>query len=104
MDKVTPENFMTFLWVAAAVVAFVLAVWSLVEKIRKATSHKRDIEQQLEIMHSQLQTQGEIQQEMCKGVLALLSHEINGNSIEKLTAAQASLTGSLVRHSAGTVS
>ena len=104
MDKVTPDALVTFLWVGAALVALALAVWGLVDKIRKASAHRRDMESQLSQMLIVQKAQGEIQQEMCKGVLALLSHEINGNSIEKLTAAQASLTGSLVKHSAGTLS
>ena len=36
MDKITPEMLNTFLIVAAALVAFLLACWSLLEKIRKA--------------------------------------------------------------------
>ena len=102
MDKVTPDALMTFLWVGAALVALALAVWGLVDKIRKASAHRRDMEEQLEQMQRMQKAQGEIQQEICKGMLALLSHEINGNSIEKLTAAQSSLTSTLVQHSAGT--
>ena len=33
---------------------------------------------------------------LCKGILALLSHEINGNSIDKLTKAHEELTSYLV--------
>ena len=102
MDKVTPEAFMTFLWVSAALIAFTLAVWGLVDKIRKASKPRRDMEEQLEQILRVQKAQGEIQQEMCKSLLATMSHEINGNSIEKLTAAQTSLTGVLVKYSAGT--
>ena len=33
---------------------------------------------------------------LCRGILALLSHEINGNSIDKLTSAQAEITNYLI--------
>ena len=101
MDKVTPDNLMTFFWVGAAIVAFALAVWSLVEKIKKAVSKRRDIEQQLEEMQKQLSAQGAILQETCKGVLAMVNHEITGNSIEKLKDVQKSVTDVLIQHGAG---
>ena len=78
MDKVTPENLMTFFWVGAAIVACALAVWSLVERIKKAVSKGRDRDQQLKDMQQQLTAQGEILQETCKGVLALMNHAITG--------------------------
>ena len=33
---------------------------------------------------------------LCRGILALLSHEINGNSIDKLTSAQQEITDYLI--------
>lgn len=33
---------------------------------------------------------------ICRGILALLSHEINGNSIDKLTASQTEITDYLI--------
>ena len=101
MDKITPDALVTFLWVGAALVAFALAVWGLADKIRKVSAHRHDMEDQLAQILKVQKAQGEIQQEMCKSLLATMSHEINGNSIEKLTAAQTSLTGVLVKYSAG---
>ena len=101
MDKITPNDLITFLWVGAALVALILSVWTLVDKIREASAHRRDMEDQLGQILRVQKAQGEIQQEMCKSLLATMSHEINGNSIEKLTAAQTSLTSVLVKYSAG---
>lgn len=101
MDKITPNDLITFLWVGAALVALILSVWTLVDRIRKASAHRRDMEDQLGQILRVQKAQGEIQQEMCKSLLATMSHEINGNSIEKLTAAQTSLTSVLVKYSAG---
>lgn len=101
MDKITPNDLITFLWVGAAFVALILSVWTLVDKIRKASAHRRDMEDQLGQILRVQKAQGEIQQEMCKSLLATMSHEINGNSIEKLTEAQTSLTSVLVKYSAG---
>lgn len=101
MDKVTPNDITTFLWVGAALVAFALAVWTLVERIKKAVSKGRDRDQQLKDMQQQLTAQGEILQETCKGVLALMNHAITGNSIEKLKAEQSSVTNVLIKHGAG---
>lgn len=36
MDKLTPDALITFLWVGAALIAFTLSIWALVEKIKKA--------------------------------------------------------------------
>jgi len=36
------------------------------------------------------------QKVICKGILALLSHEINGNSVDKLTASQTEITNYLI--------
>ena len=33
---------------------------------------------------------------ICRGILAMLSHEINGNSIDKLTASQTEITNYLI--------
>lgn len=103
MDKVTPEALTTFLWVTAALVAFALALWALVDKIRAARKPAADL------AAWQLQTDGKLKQDkaridtledgqraMCRGILALLSHEINGNSIDKLKEAHSGLTDFLI--------
>jgi hypothetical protein len=96
LDKVTPDNIMTVLWVGAALVAFELSVWTLVDKIKKAAEWKRDMNRKLDSDNKRIESLEEGNKAICRGVLALLSHEINGNSVDKLTSARDGLTEYLI--------
>lgn len=96
MDKITPEALTTFLWVSAALVAFALAVWALVDKIKKASEWRQNVADKLDKDKRRIDGLEEGNKAICRGVLALLSHEINGNSVDKLTAAQTGLTNYLI--------
>ena len=96
MDKLNPEMFMTFLIVAAALVGFVLLIWQLVDKIRAASKPARELAQWREDTDRRLdasEKQGKI---VLKGINALLSHEINGNSTDRLKSAQQEITNYLI--------
>lgn len=83
MDKVTPEAFQTFLWVAAALVAFALAVWTLVDKIKNAASWRKSVEERLKNDKERIDNHDTGQRALLRGVLALLNHELhNGNNDE----------------------
>ena len=88
---------MTFLWVGAALVAFVLSVWTLIEKIRKRSQWRDNVDAKLAADKRRLDGQEDGQRVICRGILALLSHEINGNSIEKLRDAQSGITDYLIK-------
>ena len=95
MDKITPEALITFLWVAAALVAFTLSVWALADKIRKARQPKLDLErwqmeteQRLDKGKKRIDSLEEGNVVLCKAILAMLNHEITGNSVERLKQAQ----------------
>lgn len=103
MDKLNPDALVTFLWVAAALIAFTLSIWTLVEKIHKArkpaaalASWQQETENKLSEEDSKINSLEEGQKVLCRGILALLSHEINGNSVDKLTQAQNTLTEYLI--------
>ena len=103
MDKLTPEALITFLWVAAAIVAFVIALWNLADKIKAARRPNEELRRwqaetdaKLDRDKKRLDTLEEGQRTLCRGILALLSHEINGNSIDKLKDAQIDLTNYLI--------
>lgn len=96
MDKITPNDLITFLWVGAALVALILSVWTLVDKIRKASEYKREITRRIDSDSKRIESLEDGNKAICRGVLALLSHEINGNSIDKLTAARDGLTEYLI--------
>ena len=96
MKDVSPEMFMTFLIVAAALIGFVLLIWQLIDRIKAASKPAREMSQWRSDTDKRLtasETQGKI---MLKGLSALLSHEINGNSIDKLTKAQTEITNYLI--------
>lgn len=103
MDKLTPDALMTFLWVSAALVAFALAVWGLVDKIRAARKPATDlaewraaVDHKLDRDKKRIDSLEDGQKAVCRGLLALLNHEITGNSIDKLKDAQAELTNYLI--------
>ena len=103
MDKVTPEALITFLWVAAALVGFTLAVWGLLEKIHKAKQPQEELkkwqaetEQKLKKDKERLDALEDGQRVMMRGMYALISHEINGNSDDKLKQSQAEIMNYLI--------
>lgn len=96
MDKLTPDMVMIFLVVAAALVGFVLAVWTLVDKIRAARKPSIELQNWRKVTDDRLTAAEQGNKVICRGILALLSHEINGNSVEKLTNAQTEITNFLI--------
>lgn len=103
MDKLTPDALITFLWVAAALVAFILAVWSLIDHINKARKPKDDLkdwqretESKLVADKKRLDSLEDGQKVMLRGINAIISHEINGNSIDKLQKSQTEIINYLI--------
>lgn len=69
------------------------------EMDRKLSNDKALIEdhtKKLLLLTNRLNTWEDGQKAQCRGVLALLSHEINGNSIDKLKAAQDGINNYLI--------
>ena len=103
MENLTTDALITFLWVAAALVSFTLVVWGLIDKIKAARKPKedtaswmRETDGKLDKDKRRIDSLEDGQKAMCRGILALLSHEINGNSVDKLKEAQAGLTDYLI--------
>ena len=96
MDKLTPDALTTFLWVAAALVAFALAVWALVDKVKKASEWRQSVADKLNRDKNRIDSLEAGNKVICRGILALLSHEINGNSSDKLKDAKDELTNYLI--------
>jgi len=96
MDKITPDSIITFLWVAAALVAFSLSVWALIDRIKKASEWKKSITDKLDRDKTRIDSLEAGNKVICRGILALLSHEINGNSADKLKDAKDELTNYLI--------
>ena len=103
MDKLTPDALVTFLWVGAALVAFTLAIWSLLDKIKSAkkpaqelAAWKSEMDRKQEHDHRRIDSLDEGQKAISRGMLALLNHQITGNSVDKLKEAQTELTDYLI--------
>lgn len=96
MDKITPDALTTFLWVAAALVAFALAVWALVDRIKRASEWRQSVTDKLDKDKRRIDNLEDGNKVVCRGILALLSHEINGNSTDKLTEARDGITNYLI--------
>lgn len=95
MDKLTPDALITFLWVGAALVAFTLAVWGLIEKIKKArqpaldaAQWRRDTDSKLKRDKERIDSLEDGNRVMMRGQIAMLNHIITGNSIDKLKEAK----------------
>lgn len=70
---------MTFLWVSAALIAFTLGVWGLVERIKNArkpaenaAEWRRSVEERLKADKLRLDSLDNGQKAVCRGMLALL--------------------------------
>ena len=103
MDKITPEDITRFLWVAAVLVAFALGVWGLIDKIKAArkpaentAQWMRETNEKLDRDKRRIDSLEEGNKAICRGVLALLNHEITGNSVDKLKDAQSNMTEYLI--------
>lgn len=97
MDKLTPDMMMTFLVVAS------LSCWALVEKIKKAREPKDKLAQWQQETDDKLQNDKKRldslergQGVMLRGIDAIISHEVNGNSIDKLKKSQQEIMDYLI--------
>ena len=103
MDKLTPDALITFLWVGAALIAFTLSVWALVDKIKKARQPsidagqwRRETDEKLDRDKKRIDSLEDGNKVLLRGILAMLGHEITGNSVDKLKAAQEEITKYLI--------
>lgn len=103
MDKITPDMLMTFLIVAAVLIAFALSCWTLAEKIKKAREPKdklaqwqQETDDKLQNDKKRLDSLEKGQGVMLRGINAIISHEINGNSTDKLTKSQQEIMDYLI--------
>lgn len=60
------------------------------------TAWRRSVDNRLKNDHERLESMEKGNKVICRGILALLSHEINGNSVDKLKASQSEMTDYLI--------
>jgi len=95
-ENITPDMIKSFLIVAVVLVGLILTIWSLIDKIRNASKPAKELAQWRKDTDARIKNTEDGQKVICRGILALLSHEINGNSTDKLKASQTEITNYLI--------
>lgn len=95
MDKITGQDFRSFIIVVAALIVFLGGLLSLIKNwrdLRKPSADmskwRTDTDAKLDKDNKRLNALEDGNRVLCQGMLAMLNHEITGNSIEKLKKAQ----------------
>lgn len=95
MDKITGADFRSFVIVLAALVVFVGGILSVAKNwrdLRKPSADQQkwrnDTDAKLDKDNKRLTVLEDGNKVLCQGMLAMLNHEITGNSIDKLRKAQ----------------
>lgn len=103
MDKITPNMLMTFLVVAAALGAFIVLILNIEDKIKARRKPYEDVEKRVSALEKDLKLLTEQSQKTregvkatCRGVNAILTHMITGNSVDSMKKAQASFTNDMI--------
>lgn len=103
MDKVTGAQVTDFWIVLLAVFAFVVLLGNVIKTVREwrkpqndLEEWRRDVDMKLRSDNERLKSMEEGNKVICRGILAMLSHEINGNSVEKLKESQTEMTNYLI--------
>lgn len=103
MDKLTGGQVTDFWIVLLAIFAFVILLGNVVKTVKDwrkphddLEEWRRDVDMKLKNDNERLKSMENGNKVICRGILALLSHEINGNSVEKLKASQSEMTNYLI--------
>ena len=89
--------------VALAVMAFIVLLGNVIKTIsgwskphNDNEKWRQDVDSKLTNDNARLDVLEDGNRVICRGILAMLSHEINGNSTDKLVASQAEITNYLI--------
>ena len=103
MAEVTFAQWQSFGIVLAAVLGFVVLLNNAIKAYRDWKQPKDDLEAwrndvdtKLNKDNDRLKNLEDGNKVICRGILALLSHEINGNSTDKLKSSQSEITNYLI--------
>lgn len=103
MENLTLEQIRDFVIVLLAVLAFIILLANAVKALKEwrkphddRESWRRDVDDKLNRDNKRLNDLEEGNRVICRGILAMLSHEINGNSNDKLLASQQEITNYLI--------
>ena len=97
MDELTVLQVRDFAIVAIAIMGFIVLVGNVVKTIKEwrkpgmsEAEWRREVDAKLDKDNKRIESLEEGNKVICRALIAMLSHEINGNSKEKL---QTALTG-----------
>lgn len=103
MEKLTLEQIRDFVIVLLAILAFIILLANAIKALKDwrkphddRESWRRDVDDKLNRDNKRLSDLEEGNKVICRGILAMLSHEINGNSNDKLLASQQEITNYLI--------
>lgn len=103
MENLTLEQIRDFLIVLVALLAFVVLLGNFIKTIKgwkqphdDLEAWRNDVNGKLDRDNRRLNDLEEGNRVICRGILALLSHEISGNSDDKLRSSQAEITNYLI--------
>lgn len=103
MEKLTLEQIRDFVIVLLAILAFIILLANAIKALKEwrkphddRESWRRDVDEKLNRDNKRLNDLEEGNRVICRGILAMLSHEINGNSNDKLLASQQEITNYLI--------
>lgn len=103
MENLTLEQIRDFVIVLLAVLAFIILLANAIKALKEwrkphddRESWRRDVDDKLNRDNKRLNDLEEGNRVICRGILAMLSHEINGNSNDKLLASQQEITNYLI--------
>lgn len=88
--------FRTFIIVAVALIGFILLIWQLIDKIRGASKPARELAEWRQKTDKRLDDAEGAQRVTLRGISALISHELNGNSNDKLQKSQEEIMNYLI--------
>lgn len=103
MENLTMIQLRDFAIVAIAIMGFIVLVGNVVKVIKEwrkpgmsEAEWRRDVDQKLDKDNKRIASLEDGNKVICKALIAMLSHEINGNSIEKLKKAMSDLQDYLI--------
>ena len=103
MDELTVLQVRDFAIVAIAIMGFVVLLGNVVKTIREwrkpgmsEAEWRRDVDDKLDRDNRRIASLEEGNKAICRALMALLSHEINGNSTDKLQKALTDLSDYLI--------
>lgn len=103
MENLTLAQLKDFGIVALAVMAFIVLLGNVIKTFANwkkphddMEQWRQDVDRKLTSDNDRLEILEGGNRVICRGILAMLSHEINGNSTEKLIASQTEITNYLI--------